>query len=137
MANDYLNDIIDAVIDMAEALGLYAKITRGALPPDDGLAIYPAVGTPQTTFLTKKHVYDITLTLNGKHKSQQKVSGTLNEIHAALTTTKVFPTHPCWQICDIATVALPSYLDREENKQWLYGSSLRVRAFIKTFGDPT
>lgn len=134
--SDYINDIIDAVIDKAETLDLYADIVRGPLPPDNGISVYPATGTPQTTFINKRHVYNIGLTLNGKHASQQTVSSTLNGIHTALTTTKNLPATDYWQICDIATIALPTYLDREENNQYLYGSSLMVRAYIWSFDDP-
>jgi len=62
---DYINDIIDAVMDMAEATEPYAAIVRGPLPPDNGIAIYMANGTPNATFLNKRIVYDFVLTLNG------------------------------------------------------------------------
>lgn len=130
MANDNINSIIDAVIDMAEATNPYASIVRGPLPPDNGIAVYMASGSPDTTFLHKRIVYNFTLTLNGKHASQQTVSAALNAIHTALTTATAYPHTDAWEICDIETAALPSYLDREENKQYLYGSSLRVRAYI-------
>lgn len=130
MANDNINSIIDAVIDMAEATNPYASIVRGPLPPDNGISVYMASGGPDTTFLHKRIVYNFTLTLNGKHASQQTVSAALNAIHTALTTATAYPHTDAWEICDIETVALPSYLDREENKQYLYGSSLRVRAYI-------
>ena len=48
---DYINDIIDAVMDMAEATEPYAAIVRGPLPPDNGISIYMANGTPNATFL--------------------------------------------------------------------------------------
>lgn len=127
---DYINEIIDAVMDMAEETNPYADIVRGPLPPDNGIAVYMATGSPNATFLSKRIVYDFTLTLNGKNASQEAVSAALNAIHTALTTATAYPHTDAWEICDIETVALPSYLDREENKQYLYGSSLRVRAYI-------
>ena len=127
---DYINDIIDAVMDMAEATEPYAAIVRGPLPPDNGIAIYMANGTPNATFLNKRIVYDFVLTLNGKHARQQAVAAALNAIHTALTTTKTYPATDDWEICDIETVSFPSYLDREENNQYLYGSSIRVRAYV-------
>lgn len=130
MAADYINDIIDAVMDMAETTEPYASIVRGPLPPDNGIALYMAAGSPNATFYNKRIVYDFSLTLNGKHASQQTVSAALNAIHTALTTTKNYPATENWQICDIETIALPSYLNREENNQYLYGSSLRVRAYV-------
>lgn len=128
--NDYLNEIIDAVMDLAEDTNPYASIVRGPMPPDNGIAVYMATGTPNATFLNKRIVYDIALTLNGKNASQEAVSAALNEIHTALTTATEYPATENWEICDIETMALPSYLDREENNQYLYGSSLRVRAYI-------
>lgn len=130
---DYINDIISAVITMAEASlpsGSTYKIVRGPLPPNNGFAIYMAVGSPNTTFQNKRIVHDFTLTLNGKHARQQTVSKLLNNMHEALTTTKEYPVTDNWEIANIETVSLPSYLDREENNQYLYGSSLRVRAYI-------
>ena len=128
--NDYINEIIDAVMDLADATNPYATLVRGPLPPNNGIAIYMATGNPDTTFLNKRIVYDFSLTLNGKNASQQAVAAALNKIHTALTTTKNYPVTDNWEICDIETIALPSYLNREENKQYLYGSSLRVRAYI-------
>ena len=133
---DYINDIITAVIDLMEATDPYADIVIGALPPDNGIAVYMASGSPNVTFCNKRIVYDFNLTLNGKHASQHTVSTALNAIHAALTTTKDYPDTDYWQICDIETIALPSYLNREQNNQYLYGSSLRVRAYIWSFDDP-
>ena len=128
--NDYINEIIDAVMDLAENTQPYADIVRGPLPPDNGIAVYMATGTPDTTFLNKRIVYNFTLTLNGKNASQQAVSAALNAIHTALTTVTEYPATDNWEICDVETIALPSYLNREENNQYLYGSSLRVRAYI-------
>lgn len=133
---DYINDIIDAVIELMEDTDPYATIVRGPLPPDNGIAVYMATGSPNATFCNKRIVYDFNLTLNGKHASQQTVSAALNAIHTALTTTKDYPDTDYWQICDIESVALPSYLNREQNNQYLYGSSLRVRAYIWSFDDP-
>ena len=132
---DHINDIIDAVMDLAEETNPYASLVRGPLPPDNGIAIYMATSGPDTTFMQKRIVYDFNLTLNGKHSSQQAVSAALNAIHTALTTAKNYPATTDWQIANIETVSLPSYLDREENNQYLYGSSLRVRAYI--FGQLT
>ena len=128
--NDYINEIIDAVMDLAENTQPYADIVRGPLPPDNGIAVYMATGTPDTTFLNKRIVYNFALTLNGKNASQQAVSAALNAIHTALTTATEYPATDNWEICDVETIALPSYLNREENNQYLYGSSLRVRAYI-------
>ena len=132
---DHIDDIIDAVMDLAEETEPYADLVRGPLPPDNGISIYMGASGPSTTFMHKRIVYDFNLTLNGKHASQQTVAKALNAIHTALTTAKSYPATDYWEIANIETIELPAYLDREENNQYLYGSSLRVRAYI--FGQLT
>lgn len=125
-----INDILSAVIDMAEATNPYATIIVGSLPPDNGLSMTFGAGGVNTTTLEKTICYDFSVVLNGKHSSQKTVSDALCNIHAALTQTKTYPATSAYQIADISTIATPSYLDREDSGQWLYGSSLRVRAYV-------
>lgn len=126
-----INDVLLAVINKAQITGLYATIKIGALPADDGICCTIAGGYPEATFLTKGMSYDLDLVLNGKNASQQTVSDALNDIHQALTQTKVYPETAEYQINNIETTSSPSYIGREENKQYLYGSSLKVRFFYK------
>ena len=123
------DSVLAAVIALAEAQDVYADILIGALPADNGISVCVAAGTP-TYYHDKGVDYEMTLALNGKHSSQQSVSGALGRIHHALGTMKSYPTTDdgC-QITSIETVSLPAYLDRESNRQWLYGSSLRVRFY--------
>ena len=124
-----INDVLIAVIGMALDTNPYAAITIGALPADNGISAAIAVGAPDSTFLTKGMAYQFTMVLNGKHTSQQVVSDTLNDIHQALTQTMTYPRGDTFQITNIDTITTPEYLNREENKQYLYGSSLRVKFF--------
>lgn len=124
-----INDVLIAVIGMMPRK--YSPVTIGAMPADNGIACAIANGAPEGTFLTKGMAYQFNLVLNGKHSSQQTVSDALNDIHQALTQTKEYPYTDTYQITDIDTITSPSYLGREENKQYLYGSSLRVRFFYK------
>ncbi len=148
-----INDVLLAVIDMAESIydepeqtgeatqestdtepeesGLYAPILIGALPADNGICCTIAGGWPEATFIDKGMSYELSLVLNGKHQSQQVVSDTLNDIHQALTQTKTYPQTDAYQITNIETTASPSYIEREENKQYLYGSSLKVRFYFR------
>lgn len=124
-----INDIFEAVIALAEtASGKTIRV--GALPANNGYAMQIASGAPATTFMTKGLCMEFSIVLNGKHTSQKTVSDTLNKIHLALTQAKTYPNDTTYQITDIETTSTPSYLDREEDKQYLYGSSLRVKAFI-------
>lgn len=124
-----INDVLIAVIGMMPRK--YSPVTIGAMPADNGIACAIANGAPEGTFMTKGMAYQFNLVLNGKHASQQTVSDALNDIHQALTQTKEYPYTDTYQITDIDTISSPSYLGREENKQYLYGSSLRVRFFYK------
>lgn len=148
-----INEVLLAVIDMAESIydepeqtgeatqestdtepeesGLYAPILIGALPADNGICCTIAGGWPEATFIDKGMSYELSLVLNGKHESQQVVSDTLNDIHQALTQTKTYPQTDAYQITNIETTASPSYIEREENKQYLYGSSLKVRFYYR------
>lgn len=124
-------EVLAAVIGMAQATTPYATITAGALPADNGICMTWASGAPQTTFLTKGMPYQMSVVCNGKHTSQRAVSEALGAIHLALTKTKDYPNTPQWQITNIETIAAPSYIGREQNSQWLYGSSLRVKFFLR------
>ena len=124
------NEILDAVIDMAQATNPYADITIGALPVKNGISMAYATGAPESTFWTKGMPYQMSVVLNGKHSNAQTVSDALNAIHLALTQTKTYPQTSKYQITNISTISTPSYLGREEENQILYGSSLRVSVFI-------
>ena len=132
------NDIFEAVIELAEAAiappkksgSVTPSILIGAMPAKNGIAMQISTGAPATTFINKGMPYEFTLVLNGKGASQKTVSDKLNAIHIALTQAKTYPSAAAYQITDIETVATPSYIGREEDKQYLYGSSLRVKAYI-------
>lgn len=126
-----INDVFLAVLDMAQATNPYATIRIGALPADDGISAQIATGSPDTTFQTKGMVYDLGIILNGKHSNAQTVSDALNDIHKALTMAKEYPQTDTYQILNVITTTTPSYIDREEHQQYLYGSSLEVRFFYK------
>lgn len=126
-----INDVLLAVIGLAQATNPYATITVGALPADNGIACSIATGAPDGTFMTKGMAYQFSMVLNGKHHNQQTVSDALNDIHQALTQRKTYPSTDTYQITDISTSSSPSYLGREENKQYLYGSALSVRFYYK------
>lgn len=125
------NTILLSVIQMASTIDLYSPIVIGALPADNGISCAISTGSPVSVFQDKSMTYQIDVVLNGKHSDQQTVSDTLNNIHIALTQTKNYPNAADFQITDISTVSLPSYLDREENKQYLYGSSLTVKFYLR------
>lgn len=124
------SEVLEAVIAMAQATEPYAAITVGALPADNGICVTYATGEPDATFLNKGMAYQRTLVCNAKNISQQAAQEALDTIHLALTQTKTYPRGMSWQITDIETISAPSYLSREQNSQWLYGSSLRIKIFV-------
>ena len=81
------DEILAAVIAMAQETDPYATITAGALPADNGICMTWATGAPASTFLDKGMAYQRTIVCNGKYTSQQTVSDALNAIPFALTTT--------------------------------------------------
>lgn len=130
-----INDVLLAVISMAQdaiaGADPFSVITIGALPADDKICCTISGGWPAHTFNDKGSEYELNLVLNGKHHKQQVVSDALNDIHQALTQTKYYPETAAYQITNIETTASPNYIGREENKQYLYGSSLRVRFYYR------
>lgn len=123
------NDVLLNVINLAEQTKPYAHIVIGALPAENGLSIAWANGAPETTFLNKSSVIDMSAVLNGKHSNQQMVSDALGAIHKALTRHMDYPETEEYQILNIKTIGAPCYLGRENNGQWLYGSSLQIKFY--------
>lgn len=128
------SEVLAAVVGLAQATNPYATITIGALPADNGICMSYASGAPDSTFLDKGMAYQRSLVLNAKNTSQQVAQETLDAIHAALTQATSYPMAGSWQITNIETIAAPSYLSREQNSQWLYGSSLRVKFYYRKEG---
>lgn len=124
------DDVLLAVIALAEQTNPYAHMNIGAMPPDDGISIAWSSGS-LNTFLNKKATVVMSAVLNCKHKNQQVAADTLGKLHTFLNMRKNYPSTDYFQITNIETIGVPVYLGREENKQWLYGSSLAVRFFLK------
>lgn len=124
------NDVLLSVVNLINKLHLYAPITIGPLPPNNGLSI--AVSTSSTLpFLNKNAAVEMTAVVNGKHTDQRIVSDSLGIIHSNLTRRKEYPESDSWQITDIQTISGPNYLGREQNSQWLYGSSIKIKFFVR------
>ena len=123
------NEVIQAVIDMAQAAA-GAKVVLGSLPPDNGLAMTGSASSYQI-FLDIGSNEQMNVVCNGKNTQQQAVINQLEAIHASLTRRKDFPSTDTWQIYAIETTASPRLIGREQNSQWLYGSSLLVKFNVK------
>ena len=124
------DDVLAAVVELANQTNPYAKVTIGPLPPSNGISVAGSAGN-LNTFLDKKAAVSMSAVLNAKHKDQRKAADALGKIHTALNMTKTYPSADNFQITNIETINAPSYLGREQNQQWLYGSSLEVKFFLK------
>jgi hypothetical protein len=105
-------------------------VVLGSLPPDDGIAM-TGNASSFPIFLDIGSNEEMNVVCNGKNTQQQAVINQLEAIHAALTRRKDFPSTDTWQIYAIETTASPRLIGREQNSQWLYGSSLRVKFNVK------
>ena len=123
------NEILQAIIDMAEAAA-GVPIVTGSLPPDNGIAM-TGQSAPQSIMLDIGSNERMAIVCNAKNTDQQTVIEQLGAIHHSLTRRKDFPTGDDWQVYAIETVASPRLLGREQNSEWLYGSSLLVKIHMK------
>lgn len=83
------------------------------------------------TFFNKMGTVEMSAVLNAKNTNQQTALDALSDIHTALNMTKSYPSSDNYQITNIETIGPPVYLSREQNSQWLYGSSLRIKFYLK------
>ena len=124
------NDVLLAVVNLAQKTQPYSAIVIGSMPPENGISMAYSSGSLET-YLDKKAAVTMSVVLNGKHDNQQTVLDSLGKIHTYLNMQKTYPETGNFQIVNILTTSPPSYLGREENSQWLYGSSLAIRFYMK------
>lgn len=124
------DDVLTAVISLAEQTNPFASIVIGSKPPENGIAIAWATSS-LNTFFNKKAAVVMTAVLNCKNEDQQIAADTLGTIHTYLNMLKSYLEEDNYQITNIETVGAPTYLGREENNQWLYGSSLAVKFYLR------
>ena len=130
-ANSVLNVAVEAVIAMIDALGNFAKITRGALGIGNGLSCEISPSVEETVFMDKNRYIPLTLALNGKHSDLQVLSDTMNNIVDSLTRSKTYTDGNGFEIVDITGGNLPRIIGREENNQWLMACDLVVKIYRK------
>ena len=126
-SSSVLNQAIEAVMDLIDALGLFANISRGALGTGNGLCCEMGPTSPDTIWLDKNKYIPIDLTINGKHENLQTLSDALNSIHENLTMMRSYPSGNNWMITDIATMTEPQIIGREPDNKWIMASALTVR----------
>lgn len=122
-----LNQVIEAVMDMIDALSLFATISRGALGTGDSLTCEIGPTSPDYIWLDKNKFIPIDLTINGKHSNLQTLSDAMNSIHENLTMMFEYPSGDKWQIVDIATLTEPQVIGREQDNRWMMASALLIK----------
>jgi hypothetical protein len=127
MSESILNQAIEAVMDLIDALSLFAPITRGALGTGDSLSCEIGPTSPETVWLDKNKYIPVDLTINGKHGNLQTLSDSMNLIHENLTMMREYPTGSEWQIVDIATLTEPQVIGREQDNKWMMASALTIK----------
>ena len=127
-----INAAIEAVMDLIDALGLYANISRGALGINEGLCCEIGPTSPDSVFLDKNQYIPIDLTINGKHGNLQTLSEAINMIHQSLTMMTEYPYGDNWGIVDITTMTEPQVIGRESGNNWVMASALLVKVATYT-----
>jgi hypothetical protein len=122
-----INAAVEAVISWVNTLGLFATVTRGALPTGDGITCEVGPSRPDAVYLDKGLYIPVDLVFNGKHSDLQTVTDAMNQIHGFLTMARTYPKGRGWEITDITTYTLPEVIGREDNGQWLLASSLAMK----------
>ena len=129
-----LNQVVEAVAGLINALSLYASISRGALGTGDSLTCEVGPTGPSDIWLDKNQFIPVDLTINGKHSNLQTLSDALNTIHESLTMMLDYPTGDKWQITDIATLTEPQVIGREQDNRWMMASALLIKVATLTPG---
>ena len=116
--------VLDALRQLIDDLGCYARVTVGPLPPEGGLSLAPSGGAAYAT-LAGGWTAALDVVLNARHERQSVALEALCSIHEALARRDDWPAGEGWQIVSVRPASAPGYLDREGG-QWLYGSALTL-----------
>lgn len=124
----YITELMDNIASAAEETRPYATIVYGSDPPLNGICMIQNGGIPADTHLDKGMLVRLPVLLNGKHSNQQTVLEALTAIHTALVkrTSYTDLSTEAVQVINIATTAAPAIIGREQNHQWICGSSFEV-----------
>lgn len=127
VSTSIINLAVESVMNLIDALGLFANIYRGALGTGNGLCCEIGPTSPETVFLDKHQYIPIDLTINGKHDDLRTLSDAMNKIHESLTMAFSYPYGNGWEIVDITTMTEPQVIAREDSNQWIMASALLVK----------
>jgi len=122
---------VESVIDLIDALDLFATVKRGALGTSVYLACEIAPSTPQEVYLDKGAYIPLTLAINGKHHNQETLYDALNTIQDTLARRTAYPSGDGFEIVDISRGVLPRIIGREDNNDFLMSCDLVIKIFRK------
>ena len=126
---NFIDGVLQNIADLIDnEVKPYAKVVFGSDPPLNGICMIQSASAPYDTHLDKSMQYRVPVVLNGKNTNQLTLLSDLTKIHAELTRKLSYAdisTADC-QVIDIATTAAPSIIGREQNNQWICGSSFDV-----------
>lgn len=130
----FYSKVLDNIILAAERTDPYAKIVYGSDPPINGICMIPTPGTPSSTFFDKGMIVKMPVILNGKHEDQRLLLDDLTAIHEVLTKRRNYSdlSTEAVQVTNIASMSLPQIIGREQNNQWICGSTLEVSFYWKS-----
>ena len=123
-------EILTAIQQMISAI-TNAKVVIGALPPLGGYALSVAAGSPIDTFFSLATNEEMNVQFTGKGSNQIEVSSSMDEVHKALTRSQNLPYSSDWQVYAIETTSAPQMIGREQNVNYIYGSSFRVKFYAR------
>lgn len=131
MSTSRINQAVEAVMNMIDALDNFAPISRGALPTGNGLCCEIAPSNAETVFMDKNPYILLTLAINGKHSNLQTLSDTLNNIMDTLTRKTAYTSGTGWEIVDIINGSIPRVIGRDESNDWLMACDLIIKIYRK------
>lgn len=126
-----INDVVMAVMGMAQAAVDGYTLHRGPLLLGPDISMEPDSGGPDERFFSKNCTYSISLTLNGKDESIERITDAMNLIHSRVTRSPWYPSAPKWQILRVGTQNAPVLIERQDDGMWVYGSALSVEFFFR------
>lgn len=124
------DEIVTAIQKMVQEI-IRKTVIIGSVPPLEGYAVGMVSGAPSEIFRRMDSSEEFPVLFNGKSADQEALAADMERVHYILTTSKSLPFSDSWQIYAIETTASPTLIGREENINWVYGSSFRIKFYQK------
>ena len=126
-----INQAVESVMDLIDALGLFSLILRGPLGTGNGLRCEVGPSGPDSVYMDKNQYIILDLTINGKYDNLRILADTMNRIHEELTMLRAYPYGEKWEIVDVTTLTEPQVIGREDDNTWMMASALNVKVYTK------